>query len=66
MNLRKMLMEELKRANKMLEKYETAILDGSAGGELDFYKERVSYWSNAVQELRQQIMEAAQMAGKEE
>lgn len=61
MNLRKTLMDELKNANKMLSQYETAIIEGKAkDSDMEYYKERVKFWSDQTIELRKQLMETRQ------
>ena len=61
LNLRKILLDELKAANAMLAKYENRLLDDvteipvESDDKLKFYKERVNYWSTVSQELRTEL-----------
>ena len=57
-NLRKILLDDLKQAREMLMKYETRLLEGTA--EADQRKQLedgVAYWRSVSQQVRNQIFE---------
>lgn len=58
-DMKSMLMDELKNANKMLKKYEDKILDekpAPQGDELKYLQDRVEYWSNVAQDCRTRLL----------
>jgi hypothetical protein len=58
LNLRKILLDELKNANQMLAKYETKLLEGSpAVDEKPYIQERVKYWSETASITRKQLFD---------
>ena len=58
MELRKFLMDELKKASTTLQKYEDAMLmAGDPTQNLDFLKSSIEYYRQQCSELRKQIYE---------
>lgn len=58
MELRKFLMEELKKASATLSKYEDALLKPlETGDDREYLKSSIDYYRNQCSELRKQIFD---------